>query len=99
MSCVQSATVVWINTEPDDFDTIADVLEQEYYKYSRKLSVSCFVNDLVTPLSEIVDFNEAISSFQPGTMAILSGPSQTVSKAVSFLKEKRGFPDDCICVL
>jgi hypothetical protein len=99
MSSVQSATVVWINTEPDDFDTIADVLEQEYYKYSRKLSVSCFVNDLVTPLSEIVDFNEAISSFQPGTMAILSGPSQTVSKAVSFLKEKRGFPDDCICVL
>jgi hypothetical protein len=100
LTSVQSATVVWINTEPDDFDIIADVLEKEYYKYSRKLSVSCFANDLMTPLSENEDFNNApISSFQAGTIAVLSGPSQTISKAASFLKEQRGFPGDCICVL
>jgi hypothetical protein len=102
-STVESANVVWINNAANDFDLIAEILEREYYKYSRKLAVTCVVVDDLHHqghrLSDVADIDEAVDMFKPGTMAVLAGPSACVKKAVTFLQEDRGFPRDCICIL
>jgi len=97
---VQSVSVLYINDAADDFDVTAQLLEQEYHRYSDKLdSVDCVVMDYMAELAGNPDMDEAVPTFQPGTMAVLAGPSASMKKIVAFLQQERGFPRECICVL
>lgn len=100
-SSVELVSVVWINAAARDFDVTTELLEKEYNKYSQKLSVSCVVDDLGerSSLAENEEISEVVPSFKPGTMAVLSGPSVSIKKAVTFLQDEKGFPIECICVL
>lgn len=98
-SSVRSVTVVWVNEETDDFDVTAEVLEQEYFKHSTKLAVSCVVDNLrTTRFGDNSEVDEAVPPFQPGFMVVVSG-SQDVSVGVKQYLKQKGYPDDCICVL
>ena len=98
-SSVKMVTVVWINEQTTDFDQSQEQLEREYFKYITKLAVSCLVDNLKTnTLADNKDAVRAIPNFSAGTMAVLSGPKEVCRKAVSYLI-KRGYPEDCICVL
>ena len=97
---VQSVSVVYINDAADDFDVTAQLLEQEYHRHSDKLAcVDCVVMDYMAELAGNTDMDEAVPTFQPGTMAVLAGPSASMKKIVAFLQQERGFPRECICVL
>lgn len=98
---VKSVSVVWINASTRDFDVTAEMLEEEYFKYSKKLTASCVVEDLQPEnvyLEDNDEINAAVPDFQQGTMAVLSGPAETMKKATKYL-EDRGYPTDTICVL
>jgi hypothetical protein len=98
-SSVKGVTVVWINEETKDFDVTADLLEQEYFKYSSKLAVSCIVENLrLKDFGDNEEIRAAIPPFRQGTMAVLAGPSEVMRKAVAYL-ERLGYPKDTICVL
>lgn len=100
-SSVTSVSVIWINDNARDFDVIAEVLEKEYYKYSKKLGVSCIIEDLrpkSASFRQSDEVNQSIPSFVPGTMAVVAGPTDLTSKASAYL-EDRGYPRDVICVL
>jgi preprotein translocase subunit SecG len=99
-SSVKSVTVVWINEATRDFDVTAAILEQEYFKYSQKLAVSCIVDDLhYKDFAENTEVNDAIPNFQLGAMAVVAGPAELKDKAMSYLEHERGYPRDTICVL
>jgi hypothetical protein len=100
-SSVESVTVIWINSAVEDFDVTAELLEKEYNKYNKKLAVFCVLDDFEgrTDLAENKEINGAVSIFQPGTMAVLAGPSASMKKAAEFLQEGKGFPNDCVCLL
>jgi NAD(P)H-flavin reductase len=98
-STVKSVSVAWINDETRDFDVNADLLEREYYRYRKKMAVSCIVEDLAgSAMRDSVEINAAVPSFQPGTMAVVAGPEAFADKTVDYLRE-RGYPRDTICVL
>ena len=102
-SSVKRVTVVWINEATRDFDVTASILEEEYFKYSQKLAVSCIVDDLQgldsdKAFADSVEVNEAIPDFEQGTMAVVAGPTELKDKAMLYL-EDRGYPTDTICVL
>jgi hypothetical protein len=98
-STVKSVSVAWINEETKDFDVNADLLEREYYRYRKKMAVSCIVEDLAgNAMRDSVEINAAVPSFQPGTMAVVAGPEAFADKTVDYLRE-RGYPRDTICVL
>lgn len=97
-SSVKEVTVVWTNKKEEDFDIAISTLEDEYFKFSTKLAVSCIVEDRETSLEDNSEANEAIPSFNPGTMAIVSGSKSFSDAATAILVRKR-FPESCICVL
>lgn len=98
-SSVKDVTVVYINDDTLDFDQTEQQLEKEYLKYSTKLSVTCAVDNLrENSLADNGSVNSAVPSFAQGTMAVLSVPKEVVRMALMYLK-KRGYPEDCICVL
>ena len=98
-STVNSVAVAWINEETKEFDVNADLLEKEYYRYRKKMAVSCIVEDVnVNPMKDNVEINAAVPSIEPGTMAVVSGPESFAEKTVEYLRE-RGYPRDTICVL
>ncbi|EEC48993.1 predicted protein [Phaeodactylum tricornutum CCAP 1055/1] len=99
-SSVTSVSVVWINEEAKDFDVTAELLEKEYYKYSKKLAVSCVVDNTMQrqSLGDNTEVHAAVPDFTQGTMAVIAGPSDMAKKAIAFL-ENRGYPRDTICVL
>merc|ERR1711862_56913 len=100
-SSVKVSSVIWMNDKRDDFDLAIDDLEQEDMKYSTKLAVSCIMDDHVSSSGAMEgnrEVEEAVPYFNPGTMAVLSGPKRFVEKAKGYLM-KRGYPQDCICVL
>jgi len=97
---VETVSVVYVNDAADDFDGTATLLENEYNKHSDKLvGVDCVVMDYMEDPSSNKDMNEVVPTFQPGTMAVLAGPSASMKKISTFLQEKRGFPRECICIL
>lgn len=98
-SSVKSVSVVWVNSDTEDFDVTAEQLEKEYFKFSTKLAVSCIVENLQTNSAEDnLEIQGAISEFTPGTMAVMAGPPEVAHKARAYLIN-RGYPEDCICVL
>lgn len=98
-SSVKSVTVIWVNQNTKDFDVTAERLEEEYFKYSTTLAVSCIVDNLRTNnLEDNSEIQSAVPDFNPGTMAVLSGPAEVQEKAKAYLIS-RGYPEDCICVL
>lgn len=97
-SSVKVVSVIWTNQSEKNFDVAMDELEEEYYKYSTKLAVSCIVDSEKNGLEENVEIDAAVPTFNPGTMAVVAGPPSFTTKANSYLVEK-GYPEDCICVL
>mmetsp|Transcript_6103 Transcript_6103/g.7094 ORF Transcript_6103/g.7094 Transcript_6103/m.7094 type:complete len:445 (+) Transcript_6103:123-1457(+) len=97
-SSVKLVKVVWMNESEKDFDVAQSTLEEDYYKYFKKLDVHCILEDFER--NELDDNDEIIANvprFNPGTMVVISGPRSFVGKAWEFLMET-GYPDECICV-
>mmetsp|Transcript_11491 Transcript_11491/g.21490 ORF Transcript_11491/g.21490 Transcript_11491/m.21490 type:complete len:461 (-) Transcript_11491:1778-3160(-) len=97
-SSVKGVSVIWTNKDEKDFDVALSTLEDEYFKYSTKLAVSCVLEDHYASLSQNEEIDEAVPNFNPGTMAVVSGPKSFSAEAVAVLM-KKGFPENCICVL
>lgn len=97
-SSVKGVSVIWTNQDEADFDIALSTLEDEYFKYSTKLAVSCVVEDHYASLPENDEIEEAVPKFNPGTMAVVSGPKSFSIEAIAVLLNK-GYPENCICVL
>mmetsp|Transcript_25703 Transcript_25703/g.29368 ORF Transcript_25703/g.29368 Transcript_25703/m.29368 type:complete len:472 (-) Transcript_25703:1788-3203(-) len=97
-SSVKSVSVIWTNEREEDFDVALSSLEDEYFKYSTKLAVSCVVTDDERSLDENEEIDEAVPSFTPGTMAVIAGPKYFTAEAKALLIGY-GYPERCICVL
>mmetsp|Transcript_18150 Transcript_18150/g.25836 ORF Transcript_18150/g.25836 Transcript_18150/m.25836 type:complete len:475 (+) Transcript_18150:162-1586(+) len=99
---VKSASVTWVNSDSDAFDLAVSQLESEFYKYNQKLDVSCCLAILLNTnrgLEDYPDIEQSIPNFSPGTMAVISGPSEFSEKASAYLQSSRNYPMDCICTL
>lgn len=96
-SSVQSVSVIWLNDKEEDFDLALSSLEDEYFKYSTKLAVSCVVDNGVG-LAQNEEVQEALQQFEPGIMAVIAGPRRFSNEARSLLMGY-GYPEECICVL
>lgn len=97
-SSLKLIKVVWMNKSEKDFDIGQSTLEEDYYKYFKKLAVSCIVEDFEK--DDLWDNAETVANiprFNPGTMVVVSGPRSFVGKSKDFLIEM-GYPDECICV-
>ncbi len=97
-SSVKGVSVIWTNLNEKNFDIAISDLEDEYFKYSTKLAVSCIVEERGTTLENNIEVGDAVPSFNPGTMAVVSGDKIFTSAAIAVLKSK-GYPETCICVL
>jgi NAD(P)H-flavin reductase len=98
-SSVKSVSVIWRNDNEEDFDVALSSLEDEYFKYSTKLAVSCVVDEEKgRRLDQNSEIEEALPSFEPGTMAVVAGPRQFSNEARAMLVGY-GYPEECICVL
>jgi len=97
-SSVKGVSVIWANSDENDFDIALSTLEDEYFKYSTKLAVSCVVEHSGEALKENEEVDEAVPDFNPGTMAVISGRKSFAVEAIAVLLNK-GYPDNCICVL
>lgn len=98
-SSVQSVSVIWVNSNEEDFDVALSSLEDEYFKYSTKLAVSCVVKENDgEKLKQNEEVEDALPPFEPGTMAVIAGPKRFSSEARSMLMGS-GYPEECICVL
>lgn len=98
-SSVKSVTVIWVNDREEDFDVALSSLEDEYFKYSTKLAVSCVVNENYgLKLAENEEVEEALIPFQPGTMSVIAASKRFSNEARAMLMES-GYPEECICVL
>eukprot|EP00640_Fibrocapsa_japonica_P001264 CAMPEP_0113934824 /NCGR_PEP_ID=MMETSP1339-20121228/2086_1 /TAXON_ID=94617 /ORGANISM="Fibrocapsa japonica" /LENGTH=406 /DNA_ID=CAMNT_0000936765 /DNA_START=317 /DNA_END=1537 /DNA_ORIENTATION=- /assembly_acc=CAM_ASM_000762 len=98
-SSVKTATVVWINESSDDFVLYKD-LEAEFFKYHRKLDVSCVIDrDLYGhDLTKNIQIQEAIPEFHMGTMAVITGPDYFADKMKALLGHL-GYPEEYLVVL
>ncbi len=99
---VRSASVTWVNNDYDAFDLAVNELENEFYKYNKKLDVSCCLATMLSTekrLEDYPDIEQSIPNFQPGTMAVISGPTEFSDKASTYLQSNRNYPTDCICIL
>ena len=98
-SSVKSVTVIWVNDKEEDFDVALSSLEDEYFKYSTKLAVSCVVNENSDlRLADNEEVEEALVPFEPGTMAVIAAPKRFSNEAKTLLMGS-GYPEECICVL
>ena len=97
-SSVKGVSVIWTNKDEEDFDIAMSTLEDEYFKYSTKLAVSCIIDDTKNELSDNKEIEDSLQPFSPGTMAVVSGPKSFCEKAQAYLISK-DYPDDCICIL
>lgn len=97
-SSVKGVSVIWTNEDEEDFDIALSDLEDEYFKYTTKLAVSCIISDPDEPLDRNDEVDDAVPSFKPGTMAVVSGSKTFVSSAKAVLINK-GYPENCICDL
>lgn len=99
-SSVKSVNVIWVNEKKENFDVVSDLLEAEYIRYKTKLAVDCVVDNLQhNSLADSGQLEEAIPEYFPGVMAVLSGSPQMQENAKDYLVRKRGYPQDCICLL
>jgi len=98
-SSVKGVSVVWTNKEEKDFDVAIATLEDEYFKYSTKLAVSCIVDEEEGgTFDENEEVAEAVPDFNPGTMAVISG-DKTFMKSAYLVLQGKGYPDNCLCFL
>ena len=98
-SSVKGVAVIWSNGDELDFDVAMSTLEDQYFKHSTKLAVSCIVDQTEGGIiDETGEVRQALPLFNPGTMAVVSGPIFFTKAARSLLIEK-GYPEECICVL
>lgn len=100
-SSVKQISVLWINSSESDFDLCFKDIEKEFFKYNKKLEVSCILEDAQKQdwgFGNNDEIAEAVPPFQGGVMAVVSGPSKFLISAETFLRRK-GYPQDCVCAL
>lgn len=97
-SSVDVSSVVYMNDNREDFDLAMDELEKEYMKYPSRLAVSCIMEDSSFDWGNNKEVEEAVPFFNAGTMAVISGPKGFAEKVKGYLM-RRGYPENCICVL
>ena len=99
-STVKTVSVVWINEKAEEFTVAYDELEREFYKYNKKLEVSCCLEeDLYSGvLGDNEEFSSSLPNFTDGTMAVVAGPDYFIKKATQYLVQ-RGYKSDCVCAL
>ena len=98
-SSVKGVSVIWTNKDEEDFDIAMSTLEDEYFKYSTKLAVSCVVDDKKgKKIAQNLEVDEALPPFKQGTMAVIAGSKRFGNDARSMLMGY-GYPEECICVL
>jgi hypothetical protein len=95
-SSVENANLLWVNSAIRDFEYAQLDLEKEYERQSDRLAISCISEDAPTASEEI---DEALVQYQPGMMAVLSGPRKYTADAARFLMENKGFPDEALCFM
>ena len=96
-SSVETANLVWVNEDEGDFVNYAD-MENVWYKFSKKLDVSC-VLDADTFGSGLWE-NEAFLASVPdayveGMMIVVAGPEEFQSNVVKALA-LRDFPEGAV---
>ena len=97
---VSTSSVIWVNEKTKEFNLAYDKLERQFYKYNKKLDVSCVVQDDIyaANLGENRQVVDSTPDFAEGTMAVIAGPDYFVKKANHFL-QARGYPAETICSL
>jgi len=101
ISSVKSVSIMWVNEDANDFQVAFRELKNEYYKYHKLRTISCYVNnvkDKFTDYHKYDEIREIITDFSPGKMVVVSGPAIFSKNAVSYLLQ-RGYPEECVCVL
>jgi hypothetical protein len=114
-SGIEFVSLVWINHSIDDFDIISKLLKNEYYDHSTKLAVTCGVETNLQPsitqpqaaqyfFENNIEINDTVPNFQPGMMLVLSiegiqSASLLRTVATTYMQQKKGFPNECICVM
>ncbi|CAM9108371.1 unnamed protein product [Phaeothamnion confervicola] len=98
-SSVNAAAVVWLNERADDFVLYSE-LENNFYKYHRKLDVSCIIErDLFGhQLAANPRVRDAVPEFKIGTLAVVAGPDYFVRKVQDYLS-RQGYPEEVIIAL
>ena len=101
LSSVKTCSVIWVNERTEEFKFAFEQLEREFYKYEKKLEVSCvLMNDIYSnSMPDSEQLGESVPVFEDGTMAVVSGPDYFVKKANSFLVGQKGYPSDVICAM
>ncbi|CAM9490177.1 unnamed protein product, partial [Chrysoparadoxa australica] len=99
-SSVDTASVVWLNEHAEDF-ALYDLLETAFYKFHRKLDVSCIIErDLFGhQLASNEKVREAIPEFKIGALAVVSGPDDYFKAKVEAYLERHGWPREVIVTL
>jgi hypothetical protein len=99
-SSVTSVTLVWVNEKTGEFDMSYPELEREFYKYTKKLEVSCCLSpDLYSDnLAQNEHVIASLPDYAEGTMAVVAGPDYFVKKATQLLVN-RGYDGDSVCQL
>ena len=107
-STVKSADVFWLNEFEDDFQALYDSLEDLYYTYHNKMTLSCIVDDKLhaapsddaSPDASIFhrnpDLLTSVTPWQRGMLAVIAGPPAFSDDVTNYLTNKMGYPRDCI---
>lgn len=100
VSSVDTANLVWVNENEVDFvKDYNEAIENTYYKYSKKLDVSCVLDE--DTFGKDLFVNEAFASsiaetYTEGTMVVLSGPEQFQANVYRHLTGILGYPEGVI---
>jgi len=112
VASVKSIAIVWVNRRESDFvKECYEKLEKLFYRFNRRVDVSCCLSideysgettsDVRKPLSlsNYPEVTEGVPDYRPGMWAVLSGPGGFTEEAHEYLLQGRGFPSGAVCIL
>jgi len=113
IASVRSISIVWVNSEESDFvKECYEKLERFFYRFNRRVDVSCClsavekgdgrsVDDVRKPtsLGSCPEVAEGVPDYRPGFWAVLSGPVGFTVEAQKYLVQERYFPSGAVCIL
>ena len=87
-SSVESVDLLWINEDKGDFFCNREIEKLEYRYFERLVINRVLETDLYgRDLSKVSEVMEQFSEYEPGRVAIISGPDYLISKARSLYYE------------
>lgn len=98
-STIRNFTLIYMNSKSNDFDIALSKLENEYYKYSKRLSV-LFVVDNLLNINLNKELKKLIPSFQNDMIGIVAGEDKKfVENGRDFFVKCSGFPEEYVQVI